>query len=121
MSDRLDFQIVFDTLIQKKYDLFISNEILLEYEEKINQFFNKTVVNNTLKLFNILPNIYKTDIYYNLNLITPDPNDNKFVDCAFACNADYIITNDKHFDLLQNIEYPKIKIISIENFVNLLS
>ena len=64
--------------------------------------------------------LFQQKFYYNLNLITIDPSYNKFVDCAFACNANYIVTNDKHFNILQKIQPPKINIISIENFTNLL-
>ena len=38
--------------------------------------------------------------YYHFNLITADPDDNKFVDCAIAANAHYIVSNDKHFNVL---------------------
>ena len=68
MSNRLDYELIFDALIQNRYNLFISNEILLEYEEKISHFFNEKSVKCTLKLFTILPNIHKTLIYYHLNL-----------------------------------------------------
>jgi predicted nucleic acid-binding protein len=53
-------------------------------------------------------------------LINADKTDNKFVDCAFACNADYIVTNDKHFNVLKSVEYPKINILSIEKFAEIL-
>jgi hypothetical protein len=29
-------------------------------------------------------------IYYKLNVITADPDDDKFFDAAVACNADYL-------------------------------
>ena len=119
MSSRLNFEFVLDYLIQQKYDLFLSTEILLEYEEKIRYFFDEELAENTLQLFDILPNIYKVEVYYNLNLISNDLSDNKFVDLSFASNADYIVTNDKHFNILRNLSYPKINIISIEDFVSL--
>ncbi len=33
-------------------------------------------------------------------------------------NADYIITNDKHFDILNNIEFPIMKTLTISEFKN---
>jgi len=45
-----------------------------------------------------LPNVRLATSYFNLNIITADPDDNKFVDCAFASNADYIVTNDSDFN-----------------------
>ncbi len=55
-----------------------------------------------------------------LELIPNDPDDNKFVDTAFAFNAHFIVTNDRHFNVLKNIEFPKITVIKVEEFVELL-
>jgi uncharacterized protein len=55
-----------------------------------------------------------------MNLISADPDDNKFVDCAFAANAHYIVTNDKHFNILKLIPFPKIALLKIQEFGNLL-
>ena len=120
LSEKLNYEIVLDCLLLEKYDLFITNEILLEYEEKVEFFFDKQVLENTLELLKLLSNIHKIATYYQLNLITSDSSDNKFVDCAFACNADYIVTDDKHFNILKTIDFPKLKTISIEQFAKLL-
>lgn len=47
-------------------------------------------------------------------------HDNKFIDCAIAANADYIVTNDKHFNVVKNIDFPKVNILSIQEFIKLL-
>jgi len=51
-------------------------------------------------------------------IITADADDNKFVDCALNAGADYIVTNDKHFNILNKIEFPPIKVIDIDSFRN---
>ncbi len=43
------------------------------------------------------------------NIILDDPADNKFLACALACNARYIISGDEH--LLRLTEYKHIRII----------
>lgn len=48
-------------------------------------------------------------------------DDNKFVDCAIAGNVDYLVTNDRHFRILSEIDCPKITVISIDEFVEILS
>jgi len=53
-------------------------------------------------------------------LIEVDPDDNKFVDCAIAANALFIVTNDHHFDVLQTIPFPTVSIIRIDDFLALL-
>jgi predicted nucleic acid-binding protein len=54
-------------------------------------------------------------------LIKTDPDDNKFVDCAISANAKFIVTNDKHFNILQKIEFPKVSVLNILTFKNELS
>ena len=46
------------------------------------------------------------------------PDDNKFVDCAIIANAKYIVTQDHHFDVLKNIEFPKVDVVNIQTFLN---
>jgi len=62
-----------------------------------------------------------TVIYYNLRLIENDEDDNKFVDCAFSANAEFIITNDHHFNILKTIDFPSIPILSIDIFKELMT
>jgi len=69
----------------------------------------------------LLPNVIKSDVYYNWLLITGDADDNKFADCAIAANADYIVTNDRHFNVLKEVEFPSVSVINIEQFRVLLS
>jgi len=53
-------------------------------------------------------------------LINEDPDDNKFIDRAFASNCDYLVTNDKHFNILKTIEFPAIKVIKLDEFKELI-
>lgn len=50
-------------------------------------------------------------------LIEADKDDNKFVDCAIISNAKYIVTHDHHFDILQNIDFPKVCVITLKDFL----
>ncbi|MBO9616640.1 MAG: hypothetical protein J7619_28395 [Dyadobacter sp.] len=61
-----------------------------------------------------------TTPFYFWQLIGQDRDDNKFVDCAVACGADYLVSNDKHFDVLASISFPKIKVIKAEKFLEIL-
>ena len=54
--------------------------------------------------------------FYHFNTIEKDPDDNKFVDCAIAADAEYVVTNDTHFRVLETIEWPKVAIITIKEF-----
>jgi len=65
-------------------------------------------------------NVKKQEVYFKWQLIEIDKDDNKFVDCSIAGNADYLITNDKHFDVLKSVEFPLITILNIDEFLDLL-
>lgn len=66
-----------------------------------------------------IPNTQRVDAHYRWNLITKDPDDNKFVDCAIFANADFIVSDDKHFNELKNIEFPKVLVVRLEEFARL--
>jgi uncharacterized protein len=70
--------------------------------------------------FTLLPNVKKVDVHFKLNLISEDLDDNKFSDCAFAGNVHFIVTNDKHFKQLELIGFPRLKILSLEVFKEIL-
>ena len=58
--------------------------------------------------------------YFNWRLIEADHDDDKFVDCAFAANATYIVSDDKHFDVLKTISFPKIPVLKLKQFLQAL-
>ena len=62
-------------------------------------------------------NTIRVDAQFRFRLITVDPDDNKFVDCAIVSNAEYIVTNDTHFDCLADIPFPHVDIRSIDEFL----
>lgn len=66
-----------------------------------------------------LTNVELITTYYKFNLLK-DMDDNKFVDCAIAANADFIISHDKDFKVLQQIDFPKVKIIDTIRFQEIL-
>ena len=45
---------------------------------------------------------------------------NKFVDCAISANAHYIVTNDHHYDVLKDIDFPKVNVVNIQQFLSLI-
>ncbi|MCB9294286.1 MAG: PIN domain-containing protein [Lewinellaceae bacterium] len=57
---------------------------------------------------------------YRWELIYNDPDDNKFVDCAVAGQADFLVTHDKHFNVLKEIPFPKVEILRLEALKELL-
>lgn len=99
---------VFEGIINQRYTLLVSNEILTEYLEKCIQKYGSDLSNERLEFLFEFSNVELIMPYYNWNLITSDPDDNKFVDCAVSGQADFIVTHDKHFRVLENIPFPKV-------------
>lgn len=112
---------IFQALLNKEFNLYVSNEIMTEYEEVIAQKLG--LLRTDLKLQELLnlSNVHKIEPFYNWQLIEADPDDNKFADCAVACNADYLVTNDRHYDILTQIPFPVITTIKAQDFLKVLS
>ncbi|MBX3043887.1 MAG: putative toxin-antitoxin system toxin component, PIN family [Ignavibacteriae bacterium] len=114
------YRIIFDKFLSRHFELIISNDILTEYIELLSIKANSNVSANIAETLLFSKNVTMQQIYYNFNLIEIDKDDNKFVDCAIAGGADYIVTNDKHFNILKQIDFPKVSVISIDEFIELL-
>ena len=87
-----------------------------EYFEIISSKFDYITAKSVIRTLLELNNVNQTQIYFKFNLIRNDPDDNKFVDCAIASNADYLVTNDKDFGVLHQIPFPKVNIVNIDEF-----
>jgi len=67
----------------------------------------------------ISPYTEHIEVFYIFNLILADETDNKFVDCAIAANADALVSNDKHFEVLSSIDFPKVQLLKLSEFSDL--
>ena len=65
----------------------------------------------------LLPNVFLISPHYKWNFLK-DADYNKFIDCAISGNADFIISNDKGFNILKDIEFPPIKKLTSQEFEN---
>ena len=65
------------------------------------------------------PYTRKLDPHYRFGFIEQDPDDNKFVDCAIIANADYIVSGDSHFRVLEDIPFPRVGVISLFFYTSL--
>src|SRR5690606_11158513 len=99
-----------------RFEWLISNEILTEYIEKLTDFYSEHTAIVVYSILSVAPNVEFSEPFFKWQLIEQDPDDNKFVDLAIARNADYLVTNDKHFDTLKSIDFPKVNIVSLDEF-----
>ena len=84
-------------LHEGKYTLCVSNEILEEYEEIICSKTNPVIASNVIQMLINSPYVQFVDTYSHFHLIEQDKDDNKFVNCAIAANARFIVPEDAHF------------------------
>ena len=116
VSRKSRYNPIFRALLNGTFQLAVTTEILHEYAEILERYVSKSFADATLELILGLPGTKLITRYYAWNLITVDPDDNKFVDCAIAANARFIVSDDKHFRVLEAIEFPKVEVMGLETF-----
>lgn len=120
ISTKSDFRPILDAFINEDYELCVTTDILLKYEEIIRAHMGARFAEYALQLIENAPNVRWITKYYKWNLVKADPDDNKFVNCAIACNAKHLVSNDKHFDVLADIPFPKVEVIKAQTFKDLI-
>jgi len=119
ISRNSKYRLIFDLLLDGKYELIISTDILAEYTEIIELKTNAIIATNIAEMLANLVNVKKVEVYYNWNLIIQDPDDNKYVDAAVSGGCDYVVSNDQHFKVLNQVEFPKVNRITIDEFLEI--
>lgn len=108
---------IWDAFLAGRFDLCVSNEILEEYQEILEQQITPTVAENIVLLILNQENVQLVAPHFRMGLISVDPDDNKFVDCAFAVGADYLVTEDSHFNVLRTTPFPQLNLVTLDEFM----
>ncbi len=112
---------IWQAIISEKFKVMVSIGIVFEYEEvlgrKASPVISKVIIDALLES----PNVEFIEPDFKWNAIIADPDDDKFFDTAIAGNADFVVTNDKHFNVLKTISFPPVQIISSDNFLELIT
>ena len=68
------------------------------------------------------PQTVYRESYFRFHLLSDiDKDDDKFVDCAITAGADYIVTEDSHFDRLKQIPFPRLNVLTLDEFNDTLN
>ena len=118
---RSAYRVVWDSILSGENILCVSNEIIEEYVEILQQLTNRETANIIIEAIVNSPFVEYITPYYRFNLIKADPDDNKFVDCTISANAHYIVTNDHHYDVLKDIAFPRVDVIALKEFFELIN
>lgn len=79
------------------------------------------VAHNVVEAIARHPQTVYRESYFRFHLLSDvDKDDNKFVDCAITAGADYIVTEDAHFNILKQISFPQLNVLSLDEFYILL-
>ena len=120
IGKRSRYRPIWKAFNEGKYQLIISEEIIHEYEEILLQRSAPGASEIVMQIFAESPDVIYKRIFYKWNAITADHDNDKFFDAAVAGGADYLITNDGHFKEALTIDFPRINIISADDFLKIL-
>ncbi len=119
LSSKSVFHKLIRLILNEDVSMFVTDEIMFEYEEILHKKYSVTVAQNFLSALKEIPTVEYVNIYFKWNLLAQDEDDNKFVDCYLAANAEYLITNDIGYNILKSIDFPKVNLFTLEEFLNL--
>ena len=114
------FHKIWTEVLEGHICLCVNTDILEEYEEVLALKTTPEIARNIVDAIAHLSTTIFQNTYVHFELLPADSDDNKFVDCAVASDAEYIVTNDKHFNPLKTIPWPKVEIIKIVDFIKLI-
>ncbi len=101
----------------QRFTLCVTTDILDEYVEILAREANPAIANLLVDIIVDSPNTELVTKHFFWQLIEIDPDDNKFVDCGLIANADCIITEDRHFNVLKMKPFPTIPVIKANEFL----
>ncbi|RYE89936.1 MAG: putative toxin-antitoxin system toxin component, PIN family [Cytophagaceae bacterium] len=115
------FRPLFDAFLAKCYDLVISTEILLEYEEVLSERNGPLVSTSILTVLLTRSNVRRQRISFDFRLVEQDPDDDKFVNAYIAGQADYLVPDDRHFRVVLASRFPTVRVVSTADFMELIN
>jgi putative PIN family toxin of toxin-antitoxin system len=98
--------------------LYVTNAILAEYREVLGRREFKIRRGLRQQLLQFIKNRARLVNPVRALQVTKDPDDNKFLECADAARADYLITgNQRHFPKF----WKKTKVITSREFISIVA
>lgn len=120
LGKRSRYKLIWQAFVKGVYKVVVSEDILHEYEEILIEHAAPGISDLVLESFVESPDVIYQRIFYNWNAILSDPDDNKFFDAAVAGKADFLVTNDAHFNEAKKFEFPNVNIISADELLEIL-
>lgn len=99
------------------YSMCVTTEILEEYEEILSRLATPDVARVVIEAIINNPHTEFVTLFYHFEVIKTDVDDNKFVDCAVIGQAKFIVTEDKHYNILHKTAFPRVNVIGLDAFL----
>ena len=110
---------LYEAFNAQAFEWLISNEIMMEYVEILASFYSISTAEVVVKKLLAAQNVTLKEPFYKWYLIK-DPDDNKFADLAISANVDYLVSNDKHFNVLKNRDFLGVRVVDLDTFRKIL-
>jgi len=111
---------IWNSFLDGAFKIAVNQDILTEYEEILQEHAPRAT-KIVMDIFEESIDVLYQRVSYNWDAIKKDRDDNKFFDVAVASSADYLVTNDKHFNVAKKLAFPKIIIVTAEEFIEVLT
>lgn len=115
LSSKSKYHWIFEAFRNELFTLCVTTDILEEYAEIIELKMGFRAGENAMGILENSQNVNLVTTYFRFNLLR-DEDDNKFVDCAIASNADFIVSHDSDFKILKDIDFPNVSVLNSEEF-----
>lgn len=120
LGARTPYHFLFRAFLDGAFELCVSTEILLEYEEILAERASPAAANLFLKVLAYSRNVVHAEPYFQFQLVTRDPDDNKFTDCFIVAQADALVTDDAHFREAAECPFPRVTVAGLDEFADMV-
>ena len=120
ISPRSDAHWLWQALLAAGFELFVTNDVLEEYAEIVGKEMGQEVADAALDLLTDLPNVHLIQKYFLWQLVEADPDDNKFLDCAIAAGARFLVSEDRHLRIIEKYTYFGVELVTLKTFKAIL-
>ena len=117
LPSRSPYHKIWTEVLAGRITLCVNTDILNEYEEILAIHTTPDVAHNVVEAIARHPKTVYRESFFRFHLLSHiDKDDDKFVECAITANADYIVTEDRHFNHLKEIPFPKLTVLTLDEF-----
>lgn len=112
---------ILQAFLAGRFEWIITTDVFLEYIEILQKRASPRAVPLFEQMLFQAPEIADTKVFFFFNTIDSDPDDNKFIDAYLPGSGDYLITWDRHFETLRNVQFPNVQLMNPDEFLQLLN